>query len=119
MHEFRTAIESLAVVQNRQCETLERLKREAVYWHFPGYLGLGKNGWRTTPAGAVRMGEWKLQEFFEDGRLELYNLAKDVGEKNNLARAMPEKVKELHAKLKAWRAEIKALMPQVRKKDKS
>src|SRR5262249_10916766 len=48
-------------------------KRDAVYWHFPGYLGAGKGDWRTTPAGAVRAGDYKLIEFFETGRLELYN----------------------------------------------
>ncbi|MBI4664567.1 MAG: sulfatase [Verrucomicrobia bacterium] len=87
------------------------LKRDAIYWHFPGYLGAGEASWRTTPAGAVRAGDWKLQEFFEDGRLELYNLRDDIGEKNNLAAAMPAKAKELHARLAAWRKEIHAPMP--------
>ncbi len=92
-----------------------RLDRPALYWHFPGYLGSGKDVWRTTPAGAVRMGDWKLQEFFEDGRLELYNLRDDIGEKKDLARENPEKLKELHARLKAWRDEVKAPMPKPRK----
>jgi len=50
-------------------------------------------------------------EFFEDGRLELYNLRDDIGEKNNLAEKMPDKTKELHAKMLAWRKEINAPMP--------
>ena len=50
------------------------LKRDALYWHFHGYLGSGKNVWRTTPAGAIRVGDFKLLEFFEDGRLEFYSL---------------------------------------------
>jgi arylsulfatase A-like enzyme len=87
------------------------LKRDAIYWHFPGYLGAGENSWRTTPAGAIRSGDWKLIDFFEDGRLELYNLRDDLGEKNNLAAKMPDKAKELHAKLVAWRQELKAPMP--------
>jgi len=85
--------------------------RNPLYWHFPGYLGAGQGTWRTTPAGAIRQGDWKLLEFFEDGRLELYNLREDLGEKNNLAAQMPDKLKELQGKLLAWRAEIKAPMP--------
>jgi hypothetical protein len=50
-------------------------------------------------------------EFLEDGRLELYNLREDLGETKNLATAQPEKAKELHAKLVAWRASVKAPMP--------
>ena len=88
------------------------LEREALYWHFPGYLGANGDQWRTTPAGAIRVGDWKLLEFFEDGRLELYNLKDDIGEKKNLATAEPEKTRELHEKLKAWRQEINAPMPQ-------
>src|SRR6185295_3604985 len=63
----------------------ERLQRPAIYWHFPGYLGAGENAWRTTPAGAIRSGDWKLLEFFEDHHLELYNLRNDLSEKTNLA----------------------------------
>jgi arylsulfatase A-like enzyme len=88
-----------------------RLKREAVYQHFPGYLGAGEDTWRTTPVGVMVAGDWKLMEFFEDHRLELYNLKDDVGEKNNLAKSMADKANELHAKMVAWRAEIKAPMP--------
>jgi arylsulfatase A-like enzyme len=91
------------------------LGREALYWHFPGYLGAGQGQWRTTPAGAVRAGDWKLLEFFEDGRRELYNLKDDLSEKHNLAAKMPEKVKELHGKLAAWRQAVKAPMPTANK----
>ena len=87
------------------------LGREAIYWHFPGYLGAGSNTWRTTPGGAIRAGNWKLIEYFEDGRLELYNLAEDLGERNNLATKMPERARELHDKLVAWREQVGARMP--------
>lgn len=87
------------------------LDREALYWHFPGYLGAGEGAWRTTPVGAIRSGDWKLMEFFEDGHLELYNLRDDLSEKNNLATKNPTQTKELHAKLVAWRKQIKAPMP--------
>jgi arylsulfatase A-like enzyme len=89
----------------------QTLGREALYWHFPGYLGAGKGSWRTTPAGSVRAGDWKLLEFFEDGRRELYNLKEDIGEKKDLAATMPEKRDELHRKLVAWRSAVKAPMP--------
>ena len=85
--------------------------RNPLYWHFPGYLGAGGGTWRTTPGSAIRAGEWKLIEYFEDGHLELYNLSDDVGEKNNLAAANPAKAKELHAQLVAWRKQINAPLP--------
>ncbi len=75
--------------------------------------------WRTTPAGTIEVGDWKLLEFFEDGRLELYNLHDDIGEKNNLAQRMPDKVKELHNQMRAWRAAIQAPMPTPNKGGKT
>src|SRR4029077_10126592 len=88
-----------------------QLKRDAIYQHFPGYLGAGPGFWRTTPVSLIEIGDWKLMEFLEDGRLELYNLKDDIGEKNNLAQKMPDKTKELHNRLLAWRKEINAPMP--------
>lgn len=87
------------------------LKRGAIFQHMPGYLGAGKNTWRSTPVGLIQEGDWKLMEFFEDGRLELYNLGEDIGESKNLASEQAEKAGELHEKLKAWREEIGAPMP--------
>jgi arylsulfatase A-like enzyme len=87
------------------------LGREAIYWHFPGYLGAGQDAWRTKPASAIRSGEWKLLEFLEDNRLELYNLRDDLSETNNLAAVQPEKARQLHSKLAAWRKELGAPMP--------
>ncbi len=91
-----------------------KLARDAIYWHFPGYLGAGADGWRTTPAGAIRVGDYKLLEFFEDGHVELYNLRDDLGQKHDLAKSQPEKSKELHDKLVAWRTSIDAPMPTKR-----
>jgi arylsulfatase A-like enzyme len=89
-----------------------RLDRDAIFQHFPGYLGMGKNRWRTTPVSLVQSGDWKLMEFLEDGRLELYNLRDDVSESKNLAAAHPEKARELLAQLQAWRTAVAAPMPQ-------
>lgn len=87
------------------------LRRTAIFQHFPGYLGAGEGTWRTTPVATIDEGDWKLLEFFEDGRLELYNLREDIGETKNLAASMPDKANELHAKLVAWRREVNAPMP--------
>ncbi len=90
--------------------------REAIFWHFPGYLGAGVNEWRTKPVSAVRAGDWKLLEYFEDGHLELYNLKDDLSERHNLAAEKPEKAAELHELLKTWRKEVGAKMPTANKK---
>ncbi len=89
-----------------------KLQREAIFQHFPGYLGAGEGTWRTTPVGVVQTRDWKLMEFFEDGKLELYDLSSDIGETKNLATTMPDKAKELHAKMLAWRKAIDAPMPK-------
>ncbi|MFM9000082.1 MAG: sulfatase [Opitutia bacterium] len=91
------------------------LRREAIYQHFPGYLGSGPGLWRTTPVSLIHAGDWKLMEYLEDGKLELYNLREDIGETKNLAESMPDKAKELHAKLVAWRKEVNAPMPTANK----
>ena len=92
-----------------------QLEREALYWHFPAYLQgyTERHGaFRTTPAGAIRQGDYKLIEFFEDGTLELYNLAEDIGETENLAERMPEKTAELHERMNDWRAQVAAPVPR-------
>jgi arylsulfatase A-like enzyme len=87
------------------------LAREAIFQHFPGYLGMGLGKWRTTPVSLIEIGDWKLMEFLESNALELYNLKDDIGESKNLAALMPEKAAELHSKLLAWRQVINAPMP--------
>lgn len=89
-----------------------KLQREAIFQHFPGYLGAGRDNWRTTPVSVIQMGDWKLMEFLEDGRQELYNLREDVSESKNMASQLPDKAKELHSRLVAWRTEIQAPMPK-------
>ncbi len=81
-------------------------KRGPIFWHYPHY---GNQG--GAPSGAVREGNWKLIEWYEDGSLELFDLAKDIGERYNLAQLNPDKVSELYAKLKSWRSETNAVMP--------
>ena len=88
-----------------------KLKRSAIYQHFPGYLGAGPNQWRTTPVSLIHEGDWKLLEFLEDGHLELYNLRDNLSETKNLAESDPDRARTLHQRLVAWRNEIKAAMP--------
>ncbi len=85
------------------------LHREALFWHYPHYQHYQLGG--TTPYGAIRAGDFKLIEFFDDMRVELYNLREDIGEQRNLAAEMPAKVNELRARLHAWRKEVGAQMP--------
>ena len=91
------------------------LTRDALFWHFPAYLEANPrwypNGrtWRTTPAGAIRQGPWKLIEYFEDGRLELYDLENpDLGETRNVAAQNPQTVEALHRRLQLWRESVHA-----------
>jgi arylsulfatase A-like enzyme len=93
-----------------------RLAREAIYWHFPGYLEsyVHPTGWRTAPVGAIHAGDFKLLEYFETGAIELYNLRNDTGEKNNLAQRMPARAEELRTKLAAWRQALAAEMPAMK-----
>ena len=62
---------------------------------------------------AIRQGDWKLLEFLEDNHVELYNLKEDVGEKNNMKKANPEKAKELLHLLTEWRQQVDASMPRL------
>lgn len=91
--------------------------RRDLFWHFPGYLGAGAGQWRTLPAGAIRSGNWKLLEFFEDQRLELYDLAADPSQQKNLASAEPQRTQQLHARLIEWRQAISARMPELNNSD--
>ncbi|MBN2136497.1 MAG: sulfatase [Sedimentisphaerales bacterium] len=95
----------------------DKLDRKALFWHFPAYLepyNEDQKPWRMTPASAVRAGPWKLIEFFEDSRIELYNLDDDIGEKVNLADANPERAAQLLRILRDWRKRTNAPVPTQR-----
>lgn len=81
------------------------LARKEMYWHYPHYSNQG-----GKPGAAIRQNNFKLIEFYEDGKVELYDLNQDRGEKKNLAAGMPEKVKELQKKLAQWRQSVNARM---------
>lgn len=80
--------------------------RKTLYWHYPHYANQG-----GRPGGVVRDGNWKLVEFYENDRRELFDLGRDPSESQNLALRNPDKVSELAAKLSQWREQIGAKMP--------
>jgi len=82
------------------------LKRDALYWHFPHYRVED-----VVPYSIVRAGDWKLIRRYEGKRFELFNLRNDLSENNELSAEMPEKVRELDAKLTAWLASVGAKLP--------
>ena len=101
----------------------ESLPERPLFWHFPAYLQMGKKDrafedsagkpyFRTTPCSVVRLGDWKLIEYFETGKLELYNLREDLPERNDLAATETGKRDELHALLRQWRQDTQAPEPR-------
>ncbi len=87
------------------------LSPRAIYWHYPHYHSSS-----IGPCGAVRAGNYKLIEWYDEticgpgNELELYNLKEDIGERNNLAGEMPDKTRELKKMLTAWRSHVNAQM---------
>jgi len=84
----------------------DALSGRALHWHYPHYHG---SGW--TPGAAVRVGDWKLIEFWEQDEVELYDLANDVGEQNDLSQSNPARVIELREIMQSWRTDIGATLP--------
>ncbi|MCI0331878.1 MAG: sulfatase [Planctomycetes bacterium] len=82
-----------------------KLVREALYFHYPHYYPT------TTPVSAIRAGDWKLLEYHEDNRIELYNLRDDLGEAKDLAANQREKAQDLRARLADWRTAVGAKLP--------
>lgn len=86
-----------------------RLARKELFWHYPHHQHYQQGG--TMPYGAIRSGDFKLIEFFNDMRLELYNIKTDISEEHDLAQAQPKLAQELRDRLHAWRQEVGAQMP--------
>jgi arylsulfatase A-like enzyme len=82
-----------------------------LFWHYPHYSNQGGG-----PCGAVRVGNLKLVEWYEDMRRELFDLKSDPEEKHDLAARMPEQAKALQQQLQDWRASVKATMPTAKEK---
>lgn len=82
------------------------LTERALYWHYPHY---GNQG--GAPSAAIRKGDWKLVEWQEDQRVELFNLRDDISESHDLARMHPDKVTELRGQLRKWQNQVDAKFP--------
>jgi arylsulfatase A-like enzyme len=103
---------AMAAPQNVDGKSFHAVLREPtsataqdLYWHYPHYSNQG-----GKPGGAIRSGPWKLIEFYEDGRLELFHVQNDPRETRNLAQQQPDKTQELAGKLAAWRDKVGAKM---------
>lgn len=83
-----------------------KLKSRPLFWHYPHYSNQG-----GEPGSAIREGDWKLIEFHEDGRRELYNLRDDISETRNLIGKQPAIARRLSASLDQWRRSSGAIMP--------
>lgn len=83
--------------------------RDTLFWHYPHHQHYQLGG--AMPYGAIRAGDFKLIEFFNDMHVELFNIRADIGETNDLAAAQPKMADELRARLQAWRKEVGAQMP--------
>ena len=84
----------------------KKMDRGPIYWHFPQYSNHGMQ----SPGGAIRDGDYKLLEYFENGTVQLFNLKDDIGEQNDLSKIEVQKAKELTAKLHQWRKDVDAQM---------
>lgn len=84
-----------------------RLRARPLFWHYPHYSNQG-----GVPGSAIRDGDWKLIEFHENGRRELFRVADDPGERRNLIRREPKVAARLMAQLNAWRKQAGAVMPE-------
>lgn len=80
--------------------------RGPIYWHYPHY---GNQG--GQPAAAIRDGDWKLIEFFEDGRTELYNLANDLSEQHDISKSEPDRTATMQRQLHEWQRSVGAQFP--------
>ena len=82
-------------------------RQDALFWHYPHYSNQG-----GRPGAAMRQGDFKIIEWYEDGSVELYNLRDDIGESRNLAVQMPDKARDMKARLDAWLKEMNPEMPK-------
>ena len=84
----------------------DKLDRKAIFWHFPHYSNHGMQ----SPGGAIRCGDYKLLEYYENNTVQLFNLKTDIGEQHDLSGSEPEKVNELRSMLHKWREDVNAQM---------
>lgn len=86
----------------------KNIAERPVFWHFPHY----SNHAMITPGGAVRMGDYKLIEYYENGTVQLFDVVNDERETNDISAEHPEIVSRLHKMLNDWRVSVGAQMPK-------
>ena len=89
--------------------TVKDSASRTLYWHYPHYHG---SMW--TPGAAIRKGDWKLIQFYHFGKVELYDLRKDLGESHDLSKTHPEVTRSLLDDLKTWQTTMGASLPVFR-----
>ena len=112
-----TALELLGMAEPRDVDGIslaglldgkkKSLRRDALYWHYPHYSNQG-----GVPGGVVIEKNWKLIEFYETGRMELFDLEKDAGEKQNLVESEKGRAFKMQKRLEQWRQKVGAVMPK-------
>ncbi len=85
-------------------------ERGAIYWHFPHYSNHGYQ----SPGGAIRLGNYKLLDYFENETVQLFDLANDIGEQTDISKEKPETTQKLLTMLRRWRKEVDAKMPKIK-----
>lgn len=118
-------IDGRSLIARLQDSSSEPQRERALVWHFPYYhpekrfdqspqrIGVGDFATsQTRPHSAIRMGNWKLLQFHEDGRLELYDLSADTSEQNDLAASRPQVAARLQSQLANYLREVDARMPE-------
>jgi arylsulfatase A-like enzyme len=85
----------------------KELTDRTLYWHWPHYSNHGQQ----SPGGAIREGDYKLIEYYENNTRQLFNLREDMEEMNDLVEQEPETAERLTKKLHEWRERIDAQMP--------
>jgi arylsulfatase A-like enzyme len=88
-------------------EAFAKLKDRPIYWHWPHYSNHGAQ----SPGGAVRVGNYKLIEYYENNTVQLFDLQNDPSEQHDLSHTSPDKIQELTALLHDWRKNVNAEMP--------
>ena len=94
---------SLSTLLNKPAK---KLNERELFWHYPHYYPT------TTPVSAVRSGRWKLLHYYEEGKSELYDLAKDVGEQMDVSETHAARSRELTSRLKSWLSDVGAQLPE-------
>jgi arylsulfatase A len=114
---YPTALELLGMAKPKDVDGIslaglldgkkKSLRRDGLYWHYPHYSNQG-----GVPGGVVIEKNWKLIEFYETGRMELFNLDKDAGEKQNLVKSEQGRALKMQKMLGQWRQKVGAVMPK-------